>query len=429
MPTNETVVEIVRFTEKGLDEVSAKTKVFGQQIDEASKKQKVLLGLLNDSRYQRHVAQLDAINRQHELGVLKLRNQALAHSIADGSAAKHLRTVTKLNEQHERMRREVELTAKYGEKLGGFLARHGQTLAKFGSIGGGILTAGATAGAALARQGFSGTVEGARADYERHRLSRELAGINKPAKEAESLTYRWFRERSERLGSNGQNAVMIGEGLGLGYGAYRAYGFLSRLGGTTAATGAGAEGAGAASVAGRAGLAGRLGMAARSPYALAALIPILEGLHHGTHALARGGSWRDFGAEAMRGNYTFGTDIIGMDPMRWGMRQVGLEDSLMRGRESQAKALGLSTFERPPVQDVPPNPNRRQVQVSGGGFDEGGSGYDRIVAAIDVGGGGSQAEAMPEWARTIGAAVDRLTNWLDQNERSQTPPLRRPGDG
>ena len=180
---NETVVEIVRFTEKGIDEISAHTKAMTGEINEAQKKAKILAGLMNDPRYARHAQKIETVNRQYELMALRMRNVAAAQGLADGSTVRHQRSVQRLNEQYARTRREVELVAKYGERAGRFLARHGEKLTAAGNAG--ALAAGGIAATSfgLARQGFQGTVEQARFDLEMKMLSRELAGIFKPVME------------------------------------------------------------------------------------------------------------------------------------------------------------------------------------------------------------------------------------------------------
>jgi hypothetical protein len=66
------------------------------------------------------------------------------------------------------------------------------------------------------------------------------------------------------------------------------------------------------------------------------------------------------------------------------------------------------------------------VQIAGGGFDEAGAGFDRITSAIEKTQGESESE-MPQWAKDLGEAIDRLTAWLDSHEGSSSPP-RRPGE-
>jgi hypothetical protein len=438
MPTNETVVEVVRFTEKGISEVTARTKVMGNQIDEATKRQKILLGLLNDSRYSGHVQKLDTINKGYELMGLKLRNVAMAHSLADGSAARQMRSVEKLNQQYERMRREAELIAKYGETTGRFLSRHGAALSGLGRIGGGMFTAGAGLSAAMSRQGFQGTVEQARFEAAQHRLSREFAGVNKPIMDSGTMMMNWLTKRMEKMGPASQNLLMGAGLLGAGYGGYRVLGLLRGLGGAATSSGSGAlgpaamsrlaeAGSPAAAGAGRTSLlsrAGGLASRASGPFAVGSAVA-----DSAYDIYSDPSTWRGLGRQSVRGlDWLYGGEGARLLGFKSGSVLGQGYDALFGENEARSGAGGVA---RGVAGGEPrtggPNPDRRKVMLAGGGYEEAGSGGDRLDAAIarmqgEV--GASEAQE-PAWARKLGVAIDTLINVF---ERQFGPPLPRPNN-
>jgi hypothetical protein len=247
--TQTTQVEIVRFMADGLTEAAAQTKSFGRQIDEATKSQKVLSGLMNSASYQRferqlagvtrqselmglrmrntaaEMARLDGsaakfmasakkLNAQHEISGMKVRNAAMASGLADGSETKRVRTVERLNEQYARMQARAEAVAKYGERWGAVMHKYGGALHTAGRVGIGIAGAGVATATGLAYQGFSGTVELGKMQTEMQMLSREVAGVFKPLMTVMTKATRVTRKRLEHTDRSEQRTLMWG-GVGL----------------------------------------------------------------------------------------------------------------------------------------------------------------------------------------------------------------------
>src|SRR5262245_62891208 len=126
MPTaDQTVAEILAQQGQGLTPLAARLAAFREEVTATGEKLNALLGLLNDPRYQRHQQRVAGMAQQYQLLALKARNVAAAQALADGSAVRHLRNVQKLNDEYSRLRRETELVARYGERVGRFLARPG----------------------------------------------------------------------------------------------------------------------------------------------------------------------------------------------------------------------------------------------------------------------------------------------------------------
>src|SRR5262245_15744174 len=115
MATNETVIEVVKFVQKGLPEITAQTKAYSGEVKDATTKLKVMAGLLNDPRFARHQKLMGQVADATERTALSMRNQALAARLADGSEVRRLRSVQRLNAEYARMQRVTEFTARYGE--------------------------------------------------------------------------------------------------------------------------------------------------------------------------------------------------------------------------------------------------------------------------------------------------------------------------
>jgi hypothetical protein len=103
MPTNETVVEILQITATGIDEVTARLKVYAAQVEQVESRSKVLAGLLGDPAYQKHAEQISEGNRQYERMLLLARNSATATSILTGGFEKQALAVTALNRAYQLM--------------------------------------------------------------------------------------------------------------------------------------------------------------------------------------------------------------------------------------------------------------------------------------------------------------------------------------
>ena len=417
MAVNETVVEVVRFTEKGLSEIDARTKAFAGEIDEVAKRQKVLLGVLADPRFQKHQQRIDGMRKQYELMTLRARNVATAQSLADGSAARHLRSVTKLNEQYERMRREVELVAKYGERTGQVLARYGGVLGGMGRAGVAMGGMAAASAGGMARSGFEGTVELNRFNAEMKMLSRELAAAFKPLMTVATKAVRTGRRGMESMGPGGQNAIMYG-GMGvMGLGAWKLATWLTGAPSpwTTA------KWAGRQARAGLRGIGG--GHAARGAGRAAPVVAAgIEGYDEYTRYRDTGFTKRNVAHTGLRAIDVAPGGSILRRAFDRNMGRLGFG-----GGNVDGGAMGAGRGAAPPA----PPEARRAVTLAGGGWEEVGSGHARLNTAIGMTEGkeDDSEEALGPVLKKLSDVLDRLEQWLtgDEGPGAGIGALDRPG--
>lgn len=374
MPTNEQVIEIVRFTQTGVDAVTAGVKVLGDQIKATGDKQKTLSELMGSSRFRLREQQLDAMNKKYELMSLRMRGVAAAAALADGSAVKHLRSVAALNRGLADTQRRTEMAAKYGERWGAIMHRYGGALSGLGTLAGGA----AGMGLNLARQGFQGTTEGARQDYERTLLSREFASVMKPVHDLMTRAMRGARERMERLSGGGQNALLGGMlvgGTAAGAMALRASSqLIGAVAGETMASkfrgglgrfalgglGAGALGYGIATNNVSSGVAG----GAMLGFSMGGLPGAVVG------AVGGGLAARASGLPDAR---------LGENPSEYYRRMRGMGKTRFGAGVDTALEAPSEMWRQMTMTDAA----RRNVQISGGGFDEPGTAAERINVAIE----------------------------------------------
>lgn len=429
MSVSQTVVEIVRFTEQGLSEISARTKVFSQEISEAQKRMKVLSGLMNDPAYAKHAQQLDTVAKQYELTSLKMRNTAAAHALADGSAVKHLRTTAKLDQQYERIRRETELIYKYGERVGRFFSRHERTLAVMGKVGmGAAALAGgaAVAGMGLARQGFAGTVEQAKFDLEMKMLSRELAAVMKPVMEVMTKGARYIRQQLQSLDEGGQNMVMGGMLLGgtaAGAWALRAGGRMLGMFGGAGAAAAGTGAIAGGSLAAQAGGAAVGGAAGRGMLARAGTVARGAGVAAGPVVATVGGATSgDYGRMRSAGKSKFASAMVaaggGIGDAYYSLAPWEDTNPLDEARKKHDAKMA--------AQGRGPDGSRRTVALAGGGYEETGTMHDRIQTAIGTVGGD-----LPSEIGLLRGVIERqiavMREAMERRDRERERGLERPG--
>lgn len=205
-------------------------------------------------------------------------------------------------DENERMRlasavRRADLRDRYGPTAGGFMGRLEQARqSRLGGMLGGTATWGGAMAGGMAKQGFGGTVEQNRFDYEWKMLTREFAAVFKPIIELMTWGANKLRRWMETLGETGQNALLVG---GIAAGAYglrraggRAIGGLAGglMGGPVGAIAGGMMGGGGGFFGGGGGGGGgsaAMNMAALGVTAVSATtgLPV-------TTAVARGGMWR-----------------------------------------------------------------------------------------------------------------------------------------
>jgi hypothetical protein len=307
------------------------------------------------------------------------RLSKLNRAVEDGTYVRQARQLEAVNRQYERMRREAEMVARYGETTGKFLSRYGAAMSAAGGVAGAV----GAYGMSMARRGLSGTVEQAQQDAAEKRVARELAGVMKPLTGAITKFAEKLGDRLERMSTTEQDVV--GGGLAVG-GSLGALHFGSRLLGY----------GGLGSLATRAVGGGPLGPAAMARLAASSAAP--------TEAAATGGLLARFGAPAAA--------VLGTAAVQFGSRRLDRETAGDDGFFGRASRLGtrfarqLTTGAATPLLDPfyerasaavsgtglagasgvgrpeGPNPERRQVSVSGGGFGEAGEAYDRLNNAI-----------------------------------------------
>lgn len=371
-------------------------------------------------------AQADRINRL-------TRNRAAAESLADGSLVKQMRAAAVLEDQYVGIRRQAELIARYGERLGRFLGRRDVQIAGrvMTGVGVGVSIMAAT-GLGLAKQGFSGTVEQAKFDLEMKMLSRELAGIMKPVMEVMTKGARFIRRLLEGLGGNGQNIVMGGLLLGgTAASAWAARGGMSMLGmlGTRAATPAMAAAAssGAGSLATQAGGAAAGGAAARTG---------ARGLLRGA---VRASPYLPFIATAIggstSGDYTrfrqAGKSRLGSFTLSRLASGAEMYESLAPWEDPNAPdsmtkqiAAGRSAWDRKHPQTAA---DHRAVMLAGGGYQETGAGFEGIQAAIGQVGGDVAKDRDTALRDTLNGLKDTLLKLNETLSRNGSRPLTRQG--
>lgn len=431
MAVNETLVEIVRFTSKGVSQVVAETKAMGKESQETHQQYKTLVSLLQNPAWDKHTRSVSKLRDAHEQLALKARNTALAQRLGDGSAVKQLQTVTRLNKQYADMQRRVELTARYGERLGRFMHKYGGLVSGAGHTAGFAMAGIAGAGMGLARQGFHGTVEQARFDSEMTQLARELAGVMKPVMELMTKGAKAIRQQLQKLDQGGQDLVMGGLLLGGTAGGALALRSLARMGGFMGGAGgaAGTAASGAAGSAGGgffgggrgmlrvgAGVAGAglltHGAIEKNPFTGIAGGAMLGWAVGGPVGAVAGGA---IGAVASSENRREGEKPSAYyDRMRAaGHSKVG--STLMMGGEAISALFGGDTEEEAKAKT---NAARRQVQLAGGGFEATGSGYDRLSAAIE------KVEGERTESERLEAATRELTDEMRRRRWEVGGPLR-----
>jgi hypothetical protein len=217
---------------------------------------------------------------------IKRANPAAANAVRLGGLARDRlaeeraqRVATAERQRIEQMTRAMDLRQRYGLAGGAYARMEQMSQSRLGRAATGMgLAAGATVGG-LARRGFGGTVEQNKFDYEMTLLSREVAAAFKPLMEVATAVVSRARRFMEKLGVDGQDAVMYG-GMALGaYGTYRAARFAGGLvglgggGGLAGALAGGMMGGGGAAAAGGGGAMNMAALAATSAIPNAAAAP------------------------------------------------------------------------------------------------------------------------------------------------------------
>jgi hypothetical protein len=403
-----------------------------QLSDQANKLQRVAavsqnllyLQSAQSGALQKQAIAMTAITRQRDQMGAKVRNETTAADLSSGAYAKQAAAMGGLNRQYMQqqrqmagIKREEDLTARFGA-AGGLYARHEGAIKAGAVVGAGAaLTVGA-----MANRGFQGTIEQNRADLAGKFLDRQVASIFKPLKEMETGLKASAAKWLGGLNGSQQNALMYGGGAVIGSlglaGLVKGLGFLRNVGGIAAAQ---------AAASGVAPMGGVMGAASgASAAAMKALIPIAIGAvaqsqGYGGYAVAgmgafgavRGGmAARAAGTSMLRGSLKGGAIGAGITlagaAMEQGMESgpdyyhasrkmgnnklVATLDSIQNSAaESISGWLGYKTDEFKARQMKTANytpevdeKHRRDVAIAQSGYEEQGSAYERIQSAASV---------------------------------------------
>jgi hypothetical protein len=387
---NQTIVELVKFTADGADDIVAVTKQLTDEANKATKAYEALKKVISDPTTRTAARNLE-VQRQNSASLanveakrldLAVRKQRLS-SGAYAQEARGLQQVAREQEKVERMERRAQLAAKYG-RVGGAVAHVGESMAARGLGRAAAGIAGVTI--ASAKSGFSGTVEGNRLALELKLVSRELAGAFKPALEIATKGLQNLRTWLSKLNPQQQNQLALGAigiagvagahllskaVLGVGLGAAVRGGLSSPLALPLLAAGAGygreATGVAAAYGGVRAGMAGRsiLRGAARVAGPFAALSAIHDAGTGGFYSGLRG-----------RGENKFVSAL--------GAAGGGLLDLITFGAFGESFRKNNAAQIRA-GQAIGTNPAGHQaVTIADAGFEQAGSAYERVTNALSL---------------------------------------------
>jgi hypothetical protein len=394
-------------------------------------------------------------------------NDAMRRSLRDGTFARASQRIEQLRREESRYRREAELRGRYGDRLGGTIARNEKPLHMLESAARTLMAK--TEG--LYNRGMQGTVEQGRREMELNVLGREVASIFKPVSDVTTEVVRGLRRFLSGLNRSEQN-LLLGAGVA-------ATGALSAV----AMARGGRFGALALGGAGAAGLAGGMGVGDMVGAGLGARA--LWGLRGGATAAAEGGGmaaslragWATMpevvaatkvapeaapslfsraatrlGGLAASKGFGMGGELFG-NAMNiyegYGRRREeggSMGGSLFRSMLSNAvdKAgenyMGYGTWKS--VTDIfssvtggkpsgtaskkDDEVTKRRVAMQGGGFQESGSGYEQIamaygkVAEVDETkkGEGEVVKAITEIGKMLAPIIEKA--------KESAPELRRP---
>lgn len=261
------VADAVKQQDENTQKLSRKGRAYLEEVRRVRKEHDQLI------RGQRDGTYLLLRRRQEELKVSRQQTEldARRRDVLNGNYARQLRTareLTKEREKVERAERRTSYQQRYGRRLGGFLAAHGDQVATAGRAGMGLGTAALAGGSALAGRGFTnlgGTVEWNRFQLEADLASRAFADKFKPSLDEATNKLRELRLELDRMSPSNSSRL---ENVGLAAGGFLGANFLARqftgmgIGGLASA---GVRGAGALGGVGAAGFA-RLGLLAPAAY-------------------------------------------------------------------------------------------------------------------------------------------------------------------
>lgn len=439
--TNESIVELVKFTASGMNEILTDAKKMQGLLDRlkgtskvAAEQQQRLADAVNNTKFREQagaIAAAEAAARKlNDATRQRIELEARRQAVASGAYGRDLRVQQTLRREQERVL-ELERRAQYQARFGrqaGYLAYQADRLGR--GPAGAAAVAGAATVTGLARNGFSNTVEMNRFNLEVQLISRELAGAFKPALDFATSALGKFRKFLEKLSPGQQDAIMYGGLAVAGYGAYRGgrallggVGGMFGMGGAApgaVAAGAGgggglaaamaakyaltpAAGAEAAAAGGRFGAAGRaLGKVGKVAGKLA--LPVAVAAEVGSELTDDDGFYEH---HRRKGGSKFGSALRTVGDM-------GLNLLTFGGHADAARARG----------DIGAHPtgadkDRRMVTPADAGFEASGSFQARAATALALV-DGEKAEKAPAWVADVIKAIEAAA----EKARAGRPELR-----
>lgn len=382
----EGVAKAVEAQDEAVQKVGRRSRSYLNEIRAIRKEHEKLVRGQADGTYlltRRRLQEFQVTKQQADI-------DARRRDVLSGAYVRQLQTakqLTREREKVERAERRIALQNRYGRRLGGFIADHGD---KFGAAGRFGMAAGTTlaaAGGGLVARGFNNTVEMNRLGVETDLAARELAGSFKPAVDTATRSVRGFRQWLERRSEGEQNAIMVG-GLTLA-GGLAAHVLSKQLLGMGLGSAAMAGGrmlsplvaGGAVATVGRFGVAGgRLAMA--TPYLAAGSVAAAaladQASDHSYYQLFRNKGGNKFMSATAAGLASL-SDVLGLDDMDEATRKKGLAKEQRREIFKNYKLEDLERAER-----IRQREHHRKVTPMGAGFEETGSGYYRLSESLSL---------------------------------------------
>lgn len=368
------------FEARGLQDVVKATQQLGADTQRAADKHTALAKAAADPAFKKAAETLELTNqRTQRLLASETQRLSLAvrrRTVVNGAYAEEVRGLQRIaaeRERVERLERRAALDARYG-RIGGAAAHYGGALAN--SPIGGVARAGAAAVSGAAWSGFGGTVELMRFQTELQLVSRELAGVFKPALTAASRAVSAGRKWAEGRSAGEQDTMLTG-GLAVG-GALAAHAaskfFLKQgLGSTLAQGGKLAVGRGALGALGPLGLV--MGAGALAPEYVRP--NKYQGMADGQLDTELGRERQSSTWLGRRGRNTLGSLGAGVfDAVNWTQRQFTGKNYARDDYHAPATAIENEINSRKNGAD------RRRVTLADAGFDAVGSGFERATTAL-----------------------------------------------
>ncbi len=436
MATNETIIELVKFTAAGTNDVVAAAKMLADESNKAAAAHAELAKAIADPGVRDNAVSLELVRRSTAaLTAIETKRLDLTvrrQRLTSGAFATELRGTQLLGrekEKVERAERRAGLNAQYG-RVGGAAAYYADT--KAARFAGGAAVGIAGTAVAAAKGGFSGTVEGNRLALEFKLVSRELAGAFKPAIEIVTKALQNFRHWLEKLSPQRQNQLALVGGGVLTLAAAKVLGITGAIGTAAGWAGRAAFGTGAAGAASAAETAAARAGATRIPGLAATPPPAATG-----GAVPGVGTGGGFGSRALRfGGRILPVAAMGYEAYKTG-KDVATEEKPLRalGRHGaraldalfELKGIPMPTGGMAAAFDARYGANkpsdkkadRNKVTIADAGFEGAGSAYERVTNALAL------TDAQIDTRDVLTQIRDMIQSALGLKEIPPPPPLSR----